>query len=98
MPSAIARLRESTLNLRLDAALKQEFVAVVEAEDRPAAEVLRALMRGYVEEARKRRFAAEARRQSQLIAASEDEAEVMRWIQDVSAPPDGFDGFEEGAQ
>ena len=85
MPHAITRTRESTLNLRLDAALKQEFVAVVEAENRPAAEVLRALMRGYVEDARKRRFATEARRQSQLIAASEDEAEVMRWIQDVSA-------------
>jgi antitoxin component of RelBE/YafQ-DinJ toxin-antitoxin module len=93
MPGAIARPRESTLNLRIDAALKQEFVAVVEAEDRPAAEVLRALMRGYVEEARKRHFAAEARHQSQLIAASEDEAEVMRWIQDVSAP---LAGFEKG--
>jgi predicted DNA-binding protein len=77
---------DATLNLRLNAALKQEFVALVEAEDRPAAEVLRELVRGYVEEARKRRFAAEARRQSQLIAASEDEAEVMRWIQDVSDP------------
>jgi hypothetical protein len=60
-------------------------MAQMEAEDRPAAEVLRSLMRGYIEEARKRRFAAEARRQSELIAASEDEAEVMRWIQDVSA-------------
>ena len=57
----------------------------MEAENRPAAEVLRALMRGYVEQARKGRFAAEARRQSLLIAASEDEAEVMRWIQDVSS-------------
>jgi hypothetical protein len=98
MPHAIARSKESTLNLRVDAALKQEFAAEVEAEDRPAAEVLRALMRGYVEEARKRRYAAEARRQSQLISASEDEAEVMRWIQDVSAPPDGFDGFEQGGR
>jgi uncharacterized protein YqfA (UPF0365 family) len=77
------------LNLRLDAALKAEFVAQVEAEDRRVSEVLRSLMRGYVEEARKRRFAAEARRQSQLIAASEDEAEVMRWIQDVSSPEAG---------
>ena len=42
-------------------------------------------MASYVEDARKRRFAAEARRQSALIAASEDEVEVMRWIQDVSA-------------
>ena len=95
MPSAIERPQESTLNLRIDTALKQEFVAVVEAEDRPAAEVLRALMRGYVEEARKRRFTAEAHRQSQLIAASEDEAEVMRWLQDVSAP---LSKFEEGAR
>ena len=85
MPQTIARPRESTLNLRIDAALKEEFMAQMEAEDRPAAEVLRSLMRGYIEEARKRRFAAEARRQSELIAASEDEAEVMRWIQDVSA-------------
>jgi hypothetical protein len=62
-----------------------EFAEAVKAEDRPVAEVMRALMRGYVDEARQRRFAAEARRQSQLIASSEDEAEVMRWIQDVSA-------------
>jgi antitoxin component of RelBE/YafQ-DinJ toxin-antitoxin module len=73
------------LNLRIDADLKAEFVAAVEAEERPASEVLRALMRNYVEEARKRRFAAEARRQSQMVSTSKDEAEVMRWIQDVSA-------------
>jgi hypothetical protein len=95
MPHVIARPRESTLNLRIDATLKEEFMDEMKAEDRPAAEVLRALMRGYVEDARKRRFAAEARRQSQLIAASEDEAEVMRWIQDVSAP---LGGFEEGGR
>lgn len=85
MAQAVERTRETTLNLRIDAALKAEFTAVVDAEDRPAAEVLRGLMRGYVEDWQRRRFAAEARRQSQLIAESEDEAEVMRWIQDVSA-------------
>lgn len=85
MSQALERARETTLNLRIDAALKAEFAAVVEAEDRPAAEVLRSLMRRYIEDARRRRFAAEARRQSQLIATSEDETEVMRWIQDVSA-------------
>jgi metal-responsive CopG/Arc/MetJ family transcriptional regulator len=71
--------------LRIDADLKAEFVAAVEAEERPASEVLRSLMRDYVEEARKRRFAAEARRQSQMVSNSKDETEVMRWIQDVSA-------------
>jgi hypothetical protein len=85
MPVIEDRGKEATLNLRVDAALKAEFVSAVEAEERPAAEVLRALMRNYVDEARRRRFAAEARRQSQLVAASKDEAEVMRWIQDVSS-------------
>lgn len=89
MAQTLERRGETTLNLRVDAALKSEFVAAVEAEDRPAAEVLRMLMRRYVEEARRRRFAAEARRQSQLIADSEDETEVMRWIQDVSAAEGG---------
>ncbi len=85
MAQTVARPRESTLNLRIDADLKSEFAAAVEAEERPASEVLRSLMRDYVEEARKRRFAAEARRQSQMVSNSKDETEVMRWIQDVSA-------------
>jgi antitoxin component of RelBE/YafQ-DinJ toxin-antitoxin module len=89
MAQTIERRGEATLNLRIDAALKSEFVAAVEAEDRPASEVLRMLMRRYVEEARRRRFTAEARRQSQLIADSEDETEVMRWIKDVSAAEGG---------
>jgi hypothetical protein len=89
MQQTMDRNRESTFNLRIDAALKAEFAAAVEAEDRPAAEVLRALMRDYVEQARKRRFAAEARRQSRLVASSDEEAEVMRWIQDVSALESG---------
>jgi hypothetical protein len=91
MPQTFAPSAETTLNLRIDPALKAEFAAA--AADRPVAEVLRGLMRQYVEETRQRRFAAEARRQSQLIAASEEEAEVMRWIQDVSAPH--IDGLED---
>jgi len=85
MPSAIERTGHSTLNLRIDPALKAEFVKVVEAENRPASDVVRELMRRYVDGARQRRFAVEAQRQSQMIADSKDETEVMRWIQDVSA-------------
>jgi Protein of unknown function (DUF3018) len=85
MPVTEDRAKEATFNLRVDAVLKAEFTSAVEAEQRPAAEVLRGLMRNYVDESRRRRFAAEARRQSQLIAASRDEAEIMRWIQDVSS-------------
>src|SRR5579863_8648647 len=89
MPITEDRIKEATLNLRVGEALKAEFISAVEAEDRPAAEVLRGLIRNYVEESRRRRFAAGARRQSQLVAASKDEAEVMRWIRDVSATQDG---------
>ncbi len=45
MPEARTRNSESTFNLRIDSALKAEFAAAVEAEDRPAAEVIRELMR-----------------------------------------------------
>ena len=76
MPATAPRGKEATLNLRIDIQLKSDFASAAEAENRPVAEVLRGLMRSYVEE---------ARRQSQLIAGSEDESEVMRWIQDVSA-------------
>jgi hypothetical protein len=85
MTRARVRSRETTLNLRLDEALKEEFAAAAEAEQRPSSEVLRSLMRGYVEAVQRRRFAREARRQSRMMADSGDEAEVMRWIQDVSA-------------
>jgi Protein of unknown function (DUF3018) len=85
MPGTLTRGKEATLNLRVDPDLKAEFASAVESENRPAADVLRSLMRRYVDEVRRRRFAAEARRQSQLIAGSQDEAEVMSWIRDVSA-------------
>jgi antidote-toxin recognition MazE-like antitoxin len=78
------RRKDDTLNLRVDPALKSEFVSATEFEGRPVAEVLRELMRNYVHRARKRKFGEEARRQSRLVASSPDETEVMRWIRDVS--------------
>jgi hypothetical protein len=76
--------KEDTLNLRVDPVLKAEFVAAAESENKPVAEVLRQLMHNYVQSAKRRKFAAEARRQSRLVANSADEAEVMNWIRDVS--------------
>jgi len=78
------RRKEDTLNLRVDPTLKAEFVAATESENKPVAEVLREFMRSYVARARRRKFAAEARRQSQLVANSAEEAAVMDWIRDVS--------------
>jgi Protein of unknown function (DUF3018) len=83
-PQTRQRRKEDTLNLRVDPALKAEFMAATDTENKPVAEVLREFMRSYVQRARRRMFAAEARRQSQLVADSADEAEVMNWIRDVS--------------
>ena len=78
--------KETSFNLRIDPALKAAFTAATEAEDKPAAQVLRDFMRAYVRQRERRAFEAEARRQSHLVAEAardpnSDEAEVMRWIE-----------------
>jgi len=65
--------------------LKAAFTAAAEAEDKPAAQILRDFMRAYVKQRARRAFEAEARRQSLLIAAAardpaSDDAAVMREI------------------
>jgi hypothetical protein len=84
MPHTKHRRKEDALSLRVDPALKAEFMAATETENKPVAEVLRNFMRSYVQRAKRKRFTAEARRQSQLVATSADESEVMNWIRDVS--------------
>ena len=94
MPRFSQHAKDESFNFRVDPKLKADFQSATEAEDAPAAQVLRDFMRAYVERRRRREFATEARRQSRLIAAraadpSSDEAEVMRWIEDVSGPDGG---------
>jgi hypothetical protein len=77
MPRTSQTPKEETFNFRVDPSLKAAFQAATEAEDKPAAQVLRDFMR------RRRDFAAEAHRQSVAIAAraadpGSDEAAVMR--------------------
>ena len=84
MPKTSTNRKGETLNLRIDPTLKAEFMAVSEAQNKPIAEILRKFMRAYVDHAKRNKFAAEARQQSRLLAKSSDEAEVFRWIQDVS--------------
>ena len=84
-----ARPKVESFNFRVDPELKAAFAAAVAEEDKPAGQVLREFMRAYVARRHGRASAAEARRQSRLIAAASsdptgDEAEVMRWIEDVS--------------
>ncbi len=75
--------KEETFNFRIDPVLKADFRAATEAEDKPAAQVLRDFMRSYVANRRQQNFLAEAERQSQAIAAraqdpNSDEAAVLR--------------------
>ena len=84
MPRTTQSPKADTLNLRIDPSLKAEFLALSETENKPVAEILRELMRAYVEHTKSKKFATEARRQSQLLASSSEETEVFRWMQDVS--------------
>ena len=92
MPRTSRTPKEETFNFRVDPSLKAAFQAATEAEDKPAAQVLRDFMRAYIERRRRRDFAAEAHRQSVSIAAraadpSSDDALVMR---ELAAHLDGL--------
>jgi predicted transcriptional regulator len=49
MPRSSNRLKEENFNFRVPADLKADFKAATEAEDRPAAQVIREFMRAYVD-------------------------------------------------
>jgi antitoxin component of RelBE/YafQ-DinJ toxin-antitoxin module len=86
MPRTSLHPKETSFNLRIDSALKAAFTAATEADDMPAAQVVRDFMRAYVKQRDRRAFEAEARRQS-LEAAEcardpkSDEHDVMREIE-----------------
>ena len=89
MPRTSARPKVESFNFRVDPELKAAFTAATAAEDRPAGQVLRDFMRGYVTRRREHAAGAEARRQSRIVAEQaadpgSDEARVMAWIEDVS--------------
>src|SRR5664279_5484817 len=56
MPHTKHRRKEDALSLRVDPALKAEFMAATESENKPVAEVLRNFMRSYVQRAKRKRF------------------------------------------
>lgn len=76
---------QATINLRLDASLKASLLALAEAENLTASELVRDLLDKHVRAIKELTLRAEIRRELDLIAQSEDEEEVMRWIQDVAA-------------
>jgi uncharacterized membrane protein len=85
--------RGETFTFRLDPALKTAFMQTAAAEDKPAGELLRQLLRDYVVRTRRQEFTRQAQRQSLEAAAhaavpSSDEAAVQR---ELDADLDQFD-------
>lgn len=83
MPRASRTPKLDSFNFRVDPELKSAFTAATEAADRPAAQVLREFMRGYVSAQERKAYQAEARRQSLAIAElakdpNSDEAQILR--------------------
>jgi hypothetical protein len=76
MPTTVHSSSADTITIRLERKLKDEFIAAAKGEQRPASEVLRELMLAYVEDRERKRFEAEARRESELVTASFDAKEV----------------------
>jgi hypothetical protein len=87
MPTAINRSSADTITIRLDRELKDEFISAAKSENRPTSEVLRDLMLTYVEDHERRQFEAEARRESELAAASFDAKEVDLWFEETWKMP-----------
>ncbi len=97
MPRASQHPKETSFNLRIDPALKAAFTRATEAEDKPAAQVVRDFMRAYVRARERRAFAVQARRDSLVIKAAasdpnSDEAQVMREIEAEMADPHFWEG------
>ena len=86
MPRTSQHPKEASFNLRIDPALKAAFTAATEAEDKPAAQVVRDFMRAYVTQRERRAFEQKARRESlesarAALDPNSDEAQVMREIE-----------------
>jgi len=88
-----------SFNFRIDPALKAAFLAAAEAENKPAASVLRDFMRAYVARRERSAFAAEARRQSRAVAArardpESDEARLLRELGAILDADDFADAWK----
>jgi hypothetical protein len=97
MPRATHHPKGETFNFRIDPALKAAFTQATEAEDKPAAQVLREFMRAYVERQRRKAFEAEARRQSLTIAqqARNPQSDEARSLKELESLLDADDFADE---
>lgn len=97
MPRVSQHPKADSFNFRIDPALKAAFTQATEAEDRPAAQVLRDFMRAYVERRNRKAFEAEARRQSREAAARarDPQSEEAQSLRDMESLLDADDFVDE---
>jgi hypothetical protein len=97
MPRTTLHSKDATFNLRIDPSLKTALSAATEAEDKPAAQVLRDFMRAYVKQRERRAFEAAARRQSLAIAerAKDPNSDVYAVMREIEADLDRDDFANE---
>ena len=86
MPHPTSPPKADILTFRIDPALKAAFAEIAGREAKPVGELLRELVLEHVEREQRRKFAAEARRQSREAAAAalnptSDEAAVQRELE-----------------
>jgi hypothetical protein len=86
MPRTSTEHKVETVTFRLDPSLKAGLADVARDEAKPVGEVLRELVRECIERKRHEAFLAEARRQSEAIAArardpESDESQVLRELE-----------------
>jgi hypothetical protein len=97
MPRTSQHPKETSFNLRIDPALKTAFTAATEAEDKPAAQVVRDFMRAYVKQRERRAFEADARRQSLEAArlAANPTSDEFAGMREIEAEFDRDDFADE---
>lgn len=97
MPRVSQHPKAETFNFRIDPALKAAFTHATQAEDKPAAQVLRDFMRAYVERRNRKAFETEARRQSREAAerARDPQSDEARSLKEMEALFDEDDFADE---
>ena len=85
-------IQAETVTFRIDPDLKSAFVEIAEQERKPVGELLRDMIRERVKDEERRKFEAEARRQSLLLAeaASNPDSEEAAIMRELDANFDEF--------
>jgi len=77
--------KEAVFTMKLDSELRAQFMSVAAEEDRPASQVVRELMRGYIEQRRQAREYQEFLRDKVEAARSDMRAGLGRTNDEVEA-------------